>query len=196
MKKHKLLIFSLISILGFSLVGCTNNNKVNKNTEKEIHSIIEVDNTKTDNIKKEENNKVYKLNEVGKSGNYQLKTLGYNEVIKIKGTSKNFITDNKYVVVDIEIAANDATLESGYSADDFLLVDNNKKTYSAESTITNHLNVKNEHDDDSYIGIYKPLNPNVFKKTQIVFEVPKDTEPELIKNKNSGSKSYVQFNLK
>ncbi len=195
MRKYKLLIYSLVLIFGFSLVGCKNNDKVNKEVKKETHSIIEVDNAKTENSKKEENNKIYKLNETGKSGSYQLKTLGYKEVIEIKGVNQNFKTNNKYIVVDIEIAANETALEFGYSADDFLLVDNNRKTYNADSDITNHINVKNE-EDNNYIGIYKPLNPNVFKKTQIVFEVPKDTEPELIKNKNSGSKSYVQFNLK
>lgn len=196
MKKNKLSILSLVFMLGFSLVGCTNNNKANKNIEKETHSIIEVDNTKTDNRKKEENNKIYKLNEAGKSGSYQLKTLGYNEVTEIKGVNQNFKTNNKYIVVDIEIAANETALEFGYSADDFLLVDNNKKTYNADSDITNHINVKNEEKDNNYIGIYKPLNPNVFKKTQVVFEVPKDIQPQLIKNKNTKSQVYVQFNLK
>ncbi|MGN2339443.1 hypothetical protein ACTFIN_15170 [Clostridium cagae] len=67
MKKHILLIFSLISILGFSLVGCTNNDKVNKNTEKETHSIIEVNNTQKEEEKYVsilENKKTYnELNE-------------------------------------------------------------------------------------------------------------------------------------
>lgn len=135
------------------------------------------------------------LGEVGKTGDYQLKTTSYKEVTEIKGVGREYKTDNKYVVVDIEIAANDIALQLGYSPMDFILVDEERKTFNT-SDATNDINVLNSSDNDSYVGIYDSINPGVFKKTQLVFEVPKDTVPKLIANKNQGSTDYVEFMIK
>ena len=70
-----------------------------------------------------------------------------------------------------------------------------KKTYNCENIGTNSLNQGNENKDNSYVGIFKDLEPGVFKKTQIVFEIPKDIKPILIINKNYGSDDYVEFML-
>ncbi|WP_315076172.1 hypothetical protein [uncultured Clostridium sp.] len=134
MKKHILLIFSLICVLGFSLVGCTNNDKVNKSTEKETHSIIEVDNTKTENSKKEENNKADDI--VDSKQDYRNKCVEANFVeingdrwnkkdVFVEGTIESIDNDSKlYVFPTIFLKKETAKGIESYA---IILPDNNKK---------------------------------------------------------------------
>jgi len=137
----------------------------------------------------------YKLGEVGKSGKYQLKTVSYLETENIVVANESYTTQNKYVIVNIEIASNDEGLSLGYNPNDFRIVDKDKKTYNCESIITNNLNLENENKDNSYVGIFKDLEPGVLKKTQLVFDIPKEIKPILIINKNYGSADFIEFML-
>ena len=81
------------------------------------------DDTLSDDVKYDN----YKLGEVGKTGNYQLKTVSYSETDNIVGVNESYTTQNKYIIVNIEIAANDEGLAIGYSPSDFRIVDKDKK---------------------------------------------------------------------
>lgn len=187
----------LIFVIGLLIGDANAINRVNKNIDKKISSNDNQSNSTSKETSNEENkNEQYKLNEIGKTGNYQLKTTGYSEVNEIQGVDQKFTTKNKYVVIDIEIASNDVALDYGYSAIDFKLVDSDSKVYNNDSNISISLNIINNGKDNNYLEVFESLNPNVFKKTQLVFEVPKDIKPTLLINKNGDSKIFTAFELK
>lgn len=181
----------MIGICGFILTGLLGCNNTSTQTNADTEPTKNVQNQESVTNNKYER---YKLNEVGKTGNYQLKTVSSEIKNQIETFDKTFSTDNQYVIVNIEIAANDKTIELGYSPLDFTLADKEGKTYSC-ADITNELNVTNSNNDSNYVGIYHALNPGVFKKAQLVFETPKDVIPQVLANKNDGSTDYVEFEL-
>lgn len=135
MEKHILLILSLICVFGFSLAGCKNNNKVNKSIEKETQSIIEVDNTKTGNSKKEENNKADDV-VVDSKQDYRNKCVEANFVeingdrwnkkdVFVEGTIESIDNDSKlYIFPTISLKKE---TDKGIESYMIILPENNKK---------------------------------------------------------------------
>lgn len=172
--KKLVTVFTIIILSTFA-IGCGGSSQETKEPDKEKY-------------------KTYEIGVPGVSGNYQVKVDNYENKNVITTFDGDITTENNFIVVNIQIAGNDQLVEYGYSLMDFILVDEQGKTYATHD-ITNALNVTNKRNHE-YVGIYDTLNPNVWKKTQIVFEVPKEVNPQYIANKNDGSTTFVQYRLK
>lgn len=182
----KCLCAVLALFMALSLAGCGgNNDKTNGAKPEKPNS--------SSSVPEKDMYKRYALGEAGVSGEYQLKTVSFETTTEIpKLRDEKYTTNNEFVVVEIEIAAIDQALDTGYSLLDFLLVDTDKKTYAADDKSI-ELNVI--LGDDGYVGPYDALNPGLFKKAKLVFEVPKGIKPALIANSNGGSDTYVEYSL-
>lgn len=206
-KKHIIItccIAIVTFIIGYFIGDASAVNRVNKQIDQNVKSVAD------DNIKNTSNQedkadsskeKVYKLGEEGKSGNWNIKVLDAKEATTIEGgdSSDNKTTSQKFIIVKLQMT-DVAQTPQQYSTDNFMLGDiKTKNQYKPNMDAGGTANKKETiyNNNNEFFDVYEDINPNTPKQTYIAFEVPKDINIAdcIIINSNNNSDA-VGFNLK
>lgn len=153
-------------------------NRINKDmSTKSSEQTAQTSNTSnTSSTSEKDKQKIYKVGEEGASGNWSIKVLDVQEATTIEGGSDNKTTQQKFIVIKLQMT-NKGQSAAQYSSSDFLLGDINTKAkyemnMDAGQTANGKETIYNENGE--FFGVYDNANPNMPKQTYIVFEVPKD----------------------
>ena len=191
-------------IIGYFIGDASAVNRVNKRIDQNVKSVTN-DNIKTTSNQEDKpdssKEKVYKLGEEGKSGNWSIKVLDAKEATTIEGgdSSDNKTTSQKFIIVKLQMT-DVAQTPQQYSTDNFMLGNvKTKKQYKPDMDAGGTANKKETiyNNNSEFFDVYEDINPNTPKQTYIAFEVPKDINIAdcIIMNSNNNS-DPVGFNLK
>lgn len=173
------LIFIVGYFIGDSSAIKRVNQQIDTKVENKQNKEAAVDKEKSETNKAKD--KVYKIGEEGKVGNWNIKILEVKETNVVQGgnSSSNKTTKDKFVVIKLQME-NISKQPVQYSAKEFMLGNMKDKTqytvndvaFSAMGAANNNESIYKRNSD--FVGVYTDVNPNTSKQTYIVFEVPKD----------------------
>jgi hypothetical protein len=201
MKKHMVISALLVVfafIVGYFVGDTTAINRANKQISANVES---EQSEQSEQSESKDESKVYKAGEEGLSGNWNIKVLDVNEtnIIQAGNSSNNKTTKEKFIVLKIQME-NISKQPVQYSPDEFKLgsmEDQSQYNVDFDAMMTANHKETIYNKNSEFIGVYDDVNPNTYKKTYIVFEVPKDMNISdgVLINANGGAEAtgfYLQ----
>ncbi|SHH56458.1 protein of unknown function [Clostridium collagenovorans DSM 3089] len=206
MKKTLALVIATLMTLG--VVGCgekaveEGKTKVEEGAEKTKEGVKDTAEKVKDGAEKVGDEiKAVTFGDMKKSGHFDIKVIEATEadVIKSGDGSNDKTTENKFIIVKLEMK-NNSKEAVAYETSDFMLkyMKDQKEYKNSEAADIANDREKNTNKDMNYITAGEKIDGETTKNTFVVFEVPKDVtiSDSVVMSKNAGSEGKtIEFKL-